>query len=495
MQAVQIRKEDNVAVAVRELSPGDTVSLPIGDIFLRQRIPQGHKFALRLIPEGTAVIKYGYAIGEAKGDILPGELVHTHNLRTGLEADRTLSWDRAAGILPPLETPVPTFRGFLRQDGSAGIRNEIWILPTVGCVNAVAERLAALGNERFAGQGLDGIFAFPHPYGCSQLGRDAEWTRKILAGLAKHPNAAGVLVLGLGCENNTLEKMRQAMEPVDPRRARFMLCQETPDELGRGMELLGELADYARGFSRQDIPVSRLVVGLKCGGSDGLSGVTANPVLGAFTDRLTAWGGTAVMTEIPETFGAEQILLDRCAGLDTARKLLEGMEAFKTYYRDHGQPIYENPSPGNKVGGITTLEDKSLGCVQKGGTAPVTGVLPYGGRVEGPGLNVVLAPGNDLVSATALAAAGAQMILFTTGRGTPFGTPVPTVKLSSNSALSRGKPNWIDFDAGGAVEDKTIEGLAGELAEFVFRVAGGLRTRNEENGYRGIAIFKDGVTL
>ncbi|MGI6238517.1 MAG: UxaA family hydrolase [Christensenellales bacterium] len=478
---IKIDPDDNVAVA---LSPMDAGAA----------IPRGHKFAVAPIAAGDRVIKYGHPIGEAICDIRPGDWVHTHNLKTALTEGAAHHYSPQARALTPREPA--SFLGYPRADGRAGVRNEIWILPTVGCVNDVCRRLAQAHDEFARACGLGGVFAFPHPYGCSQLGEDADATRDILAALARHPNAGGVLLVGLGCENNTMDHMRAALEGADTARIQFLVCQEEADELSAGGARIRGLIDVAQRDRRAPLPASRLVVGLKCGGSDGLSGITANPVVGAFSDRLIAMGGSAILTEVPEMFGAEDVLLRRCPSREMFDKAARMIADCKAYYVRHGQPVHENPSPGNKEGGITTLEEKSLGCVQKGGSAPVSDVLEYAQTVRRRGLTLLAGPGNDLVSTTALTAAGAQIILFTTGRGTPFGAPAVTLKIASNRALAQHKANWIDFDAGTVAEGEPIPAAADRLMEFVLHIASGDGlSKCEINGYREIAIFKNGVTL
>jgi len=493
---LRIHPGDSVMVALEPLAAGRTVTVDGRRLTLREDVPAGHKFALRDHRAGEKVIKYGYPIGRATQDIPAGAPVHTHNLASALE--KALDYTYHPQISPPprvVGLPL-TFKGYLRENGDAGIRNEIWIINTVGCVNKTAETLARLADERFRGDGVDGVFHFAHPYGCSQLGGDLAATQRILSGLVGHPNAAGVLVLGLGCENNHLEVFRPLLGEMPPERVKFLNAQEAADEIEAGMSLLAELVQYARRFERRDIPVAGLRVGLKCGGSDGFSGITANPLVGLVSDYLVAAGGTAVLTEVPEMFGAETILMNRAESLQTFAKIVSLINDFKTYYVSHGQEVYENPSPGNKAGGITTLEEKSLGCIQKGGGSPVTDVVEYGGRVRRPGLNLLQGPGNDMVSVTALAAAGAQLILFTTGRGTPLGGPVPTLKIATNSALFDRKKNWLDFNAGALLEGGSMSALAGELYRLVVATASGeYYAQNERSGYREIAIFKDGVIL
>ena len=437
----------------------------------------GHKYACRAIETGESVIKYGMPIGHATAAIAPGEHVHVHNLATNLAEKPVYGYRPKPSALRPVPCDA-TFRGYRHADGRVGVRNDLWIVPTVGCVNALAERLAAA---------VGGV-ALTHPYGCSQLGGDHEATANALAALCHSPNAGGVLVVGLGCENNTPESFRARVERLGALpNIRYLRAQDPGDEYVRGLALLAEL-DAARPKVRTDIPASELVVGLKCGGSDGFSGLTANPLVGRFSDWLVARGGSTVLTEVPEMFGAETLLMDRCRDRAVFDRCVRMIEDFKAYYARHGQVCYENPSPGNKAGGISTLEDKSLGCVQKGGTAEVADVLGYAERVRTRGLTLLTAPGNDLVSSTALAAAGCHLVLFTTGRGTPFGTVVPTVKVASNAALAAAKPQWIDWDAMTASD-------VGAFAAKVLAVAGGELTAAERYGARGIALFKDGVTL
>ena len=442
----------------------------------------GFKVALRPIRSGEDVIKYGNPIGHATADIAAGERVHVENMATSLAEHETYAFHGAHPLTPPTKD-AGTFPGYLRADGRVGIRNEIWVIPTVGCVNAVAEELAR----------RCGCHAFPHPYGCSQLGDDHRTTQLILRGLALNPNAGGVLIVGLGCENNTMASFRALLTDADPERIRFLVCQEAEDEIAEGERLIGELKARIALDERVPCPVSALRVGLKCGGSDGYSGITANPLVGRFTDRLTSSGGGAVLTEVPEMFGAERLLMDRASSREVYDETVDLIERYKDYFVRHGQVVYENPSPGNKAGGISTLEDKSLGCTQKSGSAPVAGVLGYGDRIPAGGLWLLEGPGNDMVACTNLAAAGCVLILFTTGRGTPLGAPVPTVKIASNAALAARKSRWIDFDASPALEGD--DGIDGRFWQKVLSVAAGSETANERNNDRQIAIFKDGVTL
>ncbi len=489
---IKINPKDTVAVALEPLHRYETVSVDGEEIFLSEDIPQGHKFALCDIRVGEKVIKYGFPIGIAKSGIGRGAWVHTHNIGTGLGELSDYTYEPVNAALPEREKAY--FMGFERKNGKVGIRNEIWIVPTVGCVNSIATALAEQARRLVRGS-VEDVAAFPHPYGCSQMGDDQEHTRQILADLVNHPNAGGVLVLGLGCENSNIDILKKYIGEYDEERVKFLVCQESSDEMAEGLLLLTELMEHVCGQERVKIGADKLVIGLKCGGSDGLSGITANPLTGRFSDRLIAGGGTAILTEVPEMFGAETLLMNRCENEELFEKTVDLINDFKNYFTVHGQVIYENPSPGNKEGGISTLEDKSLGCTQKSGSAPVRGVLGYGERVETPGLNLLSAPGNDLVAATALAAAGAQMVLFTTGRGTPFAAPVPTVKISSNSRIAAKKGNWIDFNAGVLVEGESTETVEDRFFEFVLSVASGRKVRSEEAGFHDMAIFKQGVTL
>lgn len=493
-RALQLHPRDGVAVALADLDAGEMVRIAGESIELTQAIPKGHKFALREHAAGSPVVKYGAPIGLTTASIERGAHVHVHNLRSALGPEASFDFEpQPLAVAAPL---TRTFLGYEREDGRAATRNELWILPTVGCVARTADALARAFSVRVAGSGsIDGVHAFGHAFGCSQLGSDLENTQKILARLATHPNAGGVLVLGLGCESNHLEAFRPFLGDQDTSRIRFLSAQSSADEHEEGLTLLAELAALAERYRRKELPASRLRVGLKCGGSDGLSGITANPLLGRFTTRLAAAGGGAVLTEVPEMFGAEAALFGRAVNEDVFERAVSLVKRFRRYYADHGQPVYENPAPGNKAGGITTLEEKSLGCVQKGGDAPVHDVIAYGERASAPALTLLEAPGNDPVSTTALVAAGATLVLFTTGRGTPLGSPVPTIKVSTNSELARKKPGWIDFDAGPLVAGGDPDALDADFAELVFSVASGTRTKNELNEQRDIGIFKSGVTL
>lgn len=491
-KALRINNNDVVAVAIQDITKGESFSFGDLTVTVVEDIPRGHKFALTDIAVGAPVIKYGASIGNATKEIKTGEWVHTHNIKTGL--GEVLEYSYNPEKLEELSSEKAYFNGFRRSNGKAGVRNEIWIIPTVGCVNNIATAMATAANQNIKGS-IEAVVAFPHPYGCSQMGDDQENTRQILANLVNHPNAGGVLVLGLGCENSNIAELKKYIGEYDENRVKFLVCQESDDEMEDGAALLDELIEYASKFEREQISAEELIVGLKCGGSDGLSGITANPTVGGFSDILISKGGTTILTEVPEMFGAETILMNRCANQELFGKTVDLINDFKNYFIRHDQEIYENPSPGNKKGGISTLEDKSLGCTQKSGNAIVKGVLKYGEGVQAKGLNLLSAPGNDLVAATALAASGAHIVLFTTGRGTPFASPVPTVKISSNSNLAGKKSNWIDFNAGEMVEGKSLEEMSDKLFDYVLEVASGKLVKAEEAGFHDMAIFKQGVTL
>lgn len=500
---LRINPADNVAVAINPLSNGTVVTIDgVGDVTLVSDIPAGHKFALKDIAEGENVIKYGFPIGHARHAVAKGHFLDHEDIKTNLEGQL----DYSDIAINDHHCPVPgsalkgkeaTFRGYVRPDGQVGIRNEIWVIPTVGCVNGIMKQIVDRVNAETGAEGVDGIFGFPHNYGCSQLGDDHENTKKILRDMVHHPNAGGILVVGLGCENNQPKVFEEFCGDYDRNRVKFMVCQEVEgDEVEAGVKILTELYNQARTFERTEVPASKLRIGLKCGGSDGFSGITANPLLGEFSDWLCdEQGGTTVLTEVPEMFGAETILMKRCASDELLGETVSLINNFKEYFLSHGEPVGENPSPGNKAGGISTLEEKALGCTQKSGKSPVFGVMEYGERIREHGLNLLSAPGNDLVASTALAAAGCQMVLFTTGRGTPFGTFVPTMKVSTNSGLARRKPTWIDFNAGRLVEDQSMDEVLKEFIDYVLSVANGELVNSEKSGIHEISIFKNGVTL
>ena len=492
---LKINKADSVVVCLQPRKKGETIETDGGCVTLLQDTPAGHKVLLKDIKAGEDIIKYGYPIGHAKQDLKAGEWVNEDNLKTNLSGTLSYTYQPVDNKLD-FEDEKRTFMGYRRKNGEVGTRNEIWIVPTVGCVNGIAERLAAQLRTETGCEGIDSIYAWHHNYGCSQLSGDHENTRNILRDIVLHPNAGGVLVLGLGCENNQPELFEQLLGDYDHDRIKFLVTQKVDgDEVEAGMEILRQLYALAREDRREPLSVSNLRIGLKCGGSDGFSGITANPLVGEFSDWLVAQGGTTILTEVPEMFGAETILMNRCKTPELFEKTVDMVNSFKEYFLSHGEPVGENPSPGNKAGGISTLEDKALGCTQKCGKAMVSGVLKYGERLQNNGLNLLSAPGNDLVASTALASAGCHIVLFTTGRGTPFGTFVPTMKIATNPTLASRKPNWIDFSAGQLVEGKTMDQLLPEFIDKIISVASGEKARNEINDYREISIFKNGVTL
>lgn len=491
---IKIDNSDNVVVALNNFKKG-TILQPVG-IELKDDIPFGHKIAITDIPKGGYVIKYGHRIGKVERPVSIGELVNETNLKTAIPQTGAYEYSPLPGLHANAESsPQICFNGYLRKNGDAGVRNELWIVPLVSCVNCVASELAKrFGNSEYAA-GLDGVFSLTHPYGCSQLGCDHENTRKILAGLCKNPNAGGVLVLGLGCENNKMDKFKELVDTCDASRIRFLEAQSHSDELASGFEILKELAANMRSDKRRALPLSKLRVGLKCGGSDAFSGISANVLIGRFADMAIRRGASCALCEVPEMFGAETLLMERAISREVFDKIVDMINSFKSYFVNSGMPVYENPSPGNKAGGISTLEEKSLGCVQKGGKSPVMDVIRYAERIKSSGLTLLESPGNDPVATAALAAAGCQIILFSTGRGTPFASAVPTVKISSNTPLFEKKQPWIDFDAGPIVGGKNIDDISEEFFKFVIDVANGKKTKAELNGYREIAIFKNGVTL
>jgi altronate hydrolase len=484
----KINDKDNVAVALEELKKGEIID----NIKLLDDIPFGHKVLLSDLKNGENIIKYGNPIGHLTIDCKKGEHIHEHNLKTNLSDIIEYKYC-GENEYQPKKCDV-TFNGYLRQDGRVATRNEIWIIPTVGCVNNTAKRLEKIGQD-IIGDGCDGVFAYTHPFGCSQLGDDQENTRKILASLANHPNAGGVLIVSLGCENTNAEIFKKYLGEYNKKRIKFLVTQDCENELEKGEKLLKELYTFVKSFKREPIPINKLIVGYKCGGSDAFSGITANALCGRLTDKLTSFGTSAILTEVPEMFGAEKLLMKRCENEKVFNKCVNMINSFKQYFFSHNQECYENPSPGNHDGGITTLEEKSLGCIQKGGKAVITDVLEYGEHCKKQGLNLLTGPGNDIVSTTNLTAAGANIILFTTGRGTPLGASVPTIKVSSNSRLAKRKSNWIDFNAGELIESNDFENMTEEIFKLLIDIASGMQTKNEQNGYRDISIFKDGVIM
>ena len=497
-QFIILNPRDSVGVALQDLSAGTPIVLDDGTSFtLQEDIKRGHKFALKNIATDENVIKYGFTIGHATQPINQGAWLHTHNVKTNLSGELTYTYNPVK-FENKVAKDSRTFMGYKRPNGKVGIRNDLYIIPTVGCINPLLDIIVEQFKALYPDNGsFDNVVVLKHPYGCSQLGDDFEQTRKILVDAALQPNAGGVLIFGLGCENNQMEGMKAELEkaggPIDPQRIKFLVSQEVDDELGTALDMLKEINAAAANDVRTPQPLSELKIGLKCGGSDGLSGVTANPLLGRLSDFVTAQGGATVLTEVPEMFGAETILMSRAKDEATFEKIVSLINNFKKYFESFNQPIYENPSPGNKEGGITTLEDKSLGCTQKSGTSPVNDVLQYGEKIRTNGLSLLQSPGNDLVSSSAEASADCQMVLFTTGRGTPFATYVPTVKVSSNSYIAKKKPRWIDFDAG-QLMNTSMDELADQFIQYIIDVASGEKTNNEKYGIHGLAIFKIGVT-
>ena len=492
---LKINPADSVVVCLQPKKKGEIITVDGKSVILNQDTPAGHKVLIKDVKEGEDIIKYGYPIGHARQDLKAGDWVNENNLKTNLSGTLEYTYNPVGEELN-IKKENRTFKGYKRKNGDVGVRNEIWIVPTVGCVNGIAEKLAEkLCNETKL-EGIDSVYAWHHNYGCSQLSEDHENTRKVLRDICLHPNAGGVLVLSLGCENNQPDDFMAMLGDYDKDRIKLLVTQKVEgDEIEAGMTILRDLYVIAKEDKREAVPVSELRVGLKCGGSDGFSGITANPLVGEFSDWLVAQGGTSVLTEVPEMFGAETILMNRCRTEELFNQTVSMINNFKEYFLSHGEPVGENPSPGNKAGGISTLEDKALGCTQKCGKAPVSGVMEYGDRLTHKGLNLLSAPGNDLVASTALASCGCHIVLFTTGRGTPFGTFVPTMKVATNPTLAKNKPTWVDFSAGQLIEGRTMQELVPEFIDKVLAVASGEPARNEENGYREISIFKNGVTL
>lgn len=492
---IKINDKDNIVIALRDFKMGEHINVDGREVSIKDLIPKGHKIALESLEQGSRIIKYGATIGYAKELIDMGRHVHSHNMKTSLEGILEYSYDKRVVDKDNIKDRGLTFKGYKRKNGDIGIRNELWIVPTVGCVNGIGEMILKEFKATINPEDIDGMEVFKHNYGCSQLGDDHQNTVKILGDIVKHPNAGGVLVLGLGCENNTMDQFIKSLGDYDKDRVKFLVAQDVDDELEEGIKILSQLFNNMKKDIREEISISELKIGLKCGGSDGFSGITANPLLGAFSDFLIGQGGTTVLTEVPEMFGAETFLMERAKNEEVFNDTVALINNFKNYFIRHEQPVYENPSPGNKKGGITTLEEKSLGCIQKGGSAEIVDVLKYGEVLKKKGLNLLESPGNDLVASTVLGASGCHMVLFTTGRGTPFGSFVPTMKIATNSELYNKKRRWIDFDAGVLLKNKSMDELLEEFIEYVIDVSNGKLVNNERNDFREIAIFKTGVTL
>lgn len=491
---MKLNQKDNVVVALRDIPSGTLILENQYSVLTKEKINKGHKVAITSIEAGENVIKYGFPIGHATNSIEAGQHVHTHNLKTNLEGELTYEYKPNFHEKHyPQENA--TFNGYIRSNGKVGIRNDLYIVPTVGCVNGIAEQIVQVFKEKNVNlKGVDNITILKHPYGCSQLGDDHEMTRSILMDAVHHPNAGGVLVFGLGCENNIVSQFKKDLGEYDSTRVKFLVAQQVRNEVDAGVSLLEAITENMKQDRRQPVSIKHLNVGLKCGGSDGFSGMTANPLLGVFSDYLISQGGSTILTEVPEMFGAENILMERAENQEVFKKIVSLINEFKEYFLSFGEPIYENPSPGNKEGGISTLEDKSLGCTQKAGTSKVVDVLQYGEKIKKSGLSLLQAPGNDLVASSALAAADCQLVLFTTGRGTPFGTFVPTIKIATNTELYENKKHWMDFNAGRLLDEEMDQVLL-DFIQFILDTASGLITKNEKNDTREVAIFKTGVTL
>ncbi|WP_167609485.1 UxaA family hydrolase [Maribellus sediminis] len=491
---IKINPVDNVVIALKDFSAGDKIVVDSQELEIKNEIPKGHKIAVLAIGENEDIIKYGAPIGHATQNIAAGEHIHVQNLKTNLSGTIDYSFNQKLNKLNISKRDL-TFQGYKRNNGKSGIRNELWIVPTVGCVNGQAQQIIDQFKAEMTPEDIDSVDVFKHSYGCSQLGDDHINTQKALADVINHPNAGGVFVLGLGCENNQIDHLKKFIGDYDQSRVRFLAAQDVDDEIEAGLEIMKEIYEVMRHDKREAIPVSELNIGLKCGASDGFSGITANPLVGAFSDFLVAQGGATILTEVPEMFGAETLLMERAQNKEVFDKTVSLINDFKDYYLQHDLPVYENPSPGNKKGGISTLEDKSLGCTQKGGTATVMDVLKYAEPIKSKGLNLLSAPGNDLIASSALGFSGCQMVLFTTGRGTPFGSFVPTMKISTNTDIYNRKKNWIDFNAGQLLDGKTMEKVLDEFIDFLIEVASGKQLNHEKTGFKEIAIFKTGVTL
>lgn len=480
---LRLHPKDNVALALRPLPSGARVSVEGISLFTRDPIPYGHKVALVSIPKGGRIIKYGYPIGRAVRSISPGEHVHVHNTESGrAHGDTARPVIREESSLIP-RFPQDTFLGFRRQDGRVGVRNHVLVMASVHCVNGGVERI---------GREVPGVVALPHIYGCSQLGEDLAQTRRVLEGYVSHPNVGATLIVGLGCE---ALPTRELVDGLRDRgyRVELLLLQEIGGSraaVRKGKELAAELLGEVGKLRPEPVPLSELVVGVECGGSDAWSGVTANPAVGAIADALVAHGGTVILSEVTEFIGAEHILAARAISPEVGKAILRAVARREGVAVEMGVDLRgAQPSPGNMEGGLTTIEEKSLGAIVKGGTTPVREFLGYGERPSARGLVVMDTSGNDLESVTGMVAGGAQVVLFTTGRGTPVGNPiVPVIKISSNTPLYERMRDDLDFDAGSILRGEPPTSVAARLAALLLEVAGGRPTQAEVWGHREFAI-------
>lgn len=499
MSAIKLYPQDTVALATSELKKGQTVTVDGETITLLDDIPNAHKIALKDFETGEAVRKYDNIIGYASKPIKKGEWIHSHNEVTGLGKSKEYTYDFNPISIFPGESDK-TFMGYDRADGGAGIRNHLAIISTVFCANGPLRKLARMAEAKYpATENFDGIIAFDQEFGCSQTGKDLVTTCKIIAGIAKNANFGGVLLVSNGCEMAIPSVLEQYMGDYDKKRIRTLTLQEVEDEFTAGMELIDEIMEEMKDDKRTPININRLHIAMNCGGSDGYSGITANTLLGTLCDTLVKEGAIMNMTEVPEMMGAEHILMNRAADKSIFDDIVKMMYDYDAYFARYGEKAADNPTQGNKAGGLTTLEEKSLGCIQKGGHCAVMEVLEYGERATKNGFVLVSGPGNDLAGVSGQIAAGAVLTIFTTGRGTPCGFAGPTFRLASNTALATRKSNWIDYDAGRLLTAKTpeeVEALNKELYDAIMATVNGqYRTRTEENGYYILGALKDGVTL
>ena len=482
-RALTLNPADDVAIVLEALEPGTAVESL--NLSAAEAIPAGHKIARHAIAAGSVVRKYGQVIGEAVRDIAAGAHVHTHNL-----AMSEARAGAAIGVDARTHRPLSgaSFEGFVRADGSVGTRNYIGVLTSVNCSATVARRIADAFPDSSLPRGVDGVVAFTHQGGCggSSLSTDTAVLQRTMAGYARHPNFAAVLVVGLGCEANQIPDWlaREGLEPnADLRTLTIQEAGGTSRAIEAGLVAVREMITRASTARRQTVSAAHLTVGLQCGGSDGWSGVTANPALGAAVDLLVAHGGRAMLSETPEIWGAEHLLLRRATTPEVADRLLARLEWWRAYADRHGMELNNNPSPGNLAGGLTTILEKSLGAVAKSGATPLNDVIGYAEPVTAPGLTFMDSPGYDPCSATGQIASGANLLAFTTGRGSVFGAkPAPSIKLASNARLASWMDEDMDIDASPVLNGVSLAAMGELIFARMLAVASGEPAKSEALG-------------
>jgi len=496
--AIHLHPTDNVAIARVQLGAGTELRVAGQRLEVKEAISAGHKIALVAIPQGAVVLRYGQVIGRARQPIERGRHVHTHNLAF---EELHFDYEYPSGETPlPARRASPTFLGYPREDGSVGTRNYIAVVAASNCAAHTAEMIARSFDGESLPANIDGVVAFPHGEGCGHtIGPDTAQLRRTLAGVLAHPNVSAAVILGLGCEVNQIEHY---LGPNAPRTSRLvgMTLQSSGGTRGAVTAARAEIArlmEQCSAEQRKEVPASGIVLGLNCGGSDSFSGITANPALGVCSDMLAELGATAVLAETTEIFGAEHLLVRRARNRQVAEKLLSFVQGYKQYLTRFAGSFDDNPSPGNKEGGLTNIIEKSLGAVAKAGTSPLTDAVDYAEPVHTPGFVFMNTPGYDPVSLTGLAAGGCNLIAFTTGRGSAIGFPsVPVLKIASNSHTYRRMQDNMDINAGTIADgEKSVQQVGGEIFEMLLRVASGERTRAESLGHQEFVPWRIGPVL